>query len=102
MTRIFASILALGLATGATAQTAEVKRACDAINMLAPLVMQQRQNGAPIADILPYANMAQGPVKGLVERMIQDAYEVPRTGDAQQAVSTFQQRWVADCYASYK
>lgn len=106
MTRIYASIVALvlasgGLVTTASAQSAEVKRACDAINMLAPLVMQQRQAGAPIADIMPYANMAEGPVRGLVQRMIREAYEVPRVSNPQQAISDYQKRWVADCYASY-
>lgn len=97
--------LLLALASPASSQSAEVKRACDAVNMLAPLVMEQRQAGAAKAEILPYAQMAQGPVIGLVERMIEDAYAQPAADSAsarQNAATQFQQKWVADCYASFR
>lgn len=106
MKRIFSiALVSVTLAAGAAhAQSAEVKRACDAVNTLAPLVMQQRQAGAPMQDILPYADMAQGPVKALVQDMIRDAYTVPAAsgGAVQQAINDFQRRWVNDCYASYQ
>lgn len=103
--KYIATALALALASPVFAQSAEVKRACDAVNMLAPLVMDQRQAGAPIAEIMPYAQMAQGPVTAVVERMIQDAYAQPVAGSAagkRNAAAAFQQKWVADCYASFR
>lgn len=103
MKRIYAPIFALCMAGAANAQSADVKKACDAINMLAPLVMDQRQSGTPMADLMPYANMAQGPVKAVVQNMIRDAYTVPRASGAaaRRASNDFQKRWVRDCYASF-
>lgn len=104
MTRILALTFALTAAMPAVALTSDEQQACDAIGTLANVVMSQRQAGATLEDLLPFAQMAEGPVQALAEDMIRSAFNTPVAPSAAgkaAAAQEYQRVSVESCVSSY-
>ena len=69
---------------------------CEGMARIASIVMEKRQNGAAISDII---KIVQG--NSLAERMVVEAYEVRRFKAEtwkDSEVAEFRDRWYLDCY----
>lgn len=104
MKQILALTLSLTTAMPALALTNDQKQACDAMGTLANVVMAQRQAGASLESLLPFAAMAEGPVQTLAEDVIRSAFNTPIAPSAEgkaAAVQEYQRVSVESCRAGY-
>lgn len=97
MRRVLA--VAWAIAAGPVSATDDWREKCQAVSNLAATVMERRQEGVSMADLMAAVD------DDIVHDMIVEAYEQPRFGTdsvARTLIEDFRDQWYLDCVKSLK